>query len=100
MELPVHLVTQMCSPWLQLSLYRVDDSQCLVVLKDYQQPKVDIMAEAQRLRERSARCTRLVKEMTDPAMIASLKATALESDEAAEALEKSTRHQPQPGGMP
>jgi hypothetical protein len=45
------------------------------------------MAEAKRLRDRSARCTRLVKEMTDPTMIANLKALALESDEAATVLE-------------
>jgi hypothetical protein len=45
------------------------------------------MAEAKRLRERSARCTRLVKEMTDPEMITNLKALALESDEIAAALE-------------
>jgi hypothetical protein len=57
----------------------------------YRQPKVCKMAEAKRLRDRSARCTRLVKEMTDPTMIANLKALALESDEAAAVLEAAKR---------
>jgi hypothetical protein len=45
------------------------------------------MGEAQRLRDRSARCTRLAGEMTDPAMIANLKAQALDADAAAAVLE-------------
>jgi hypothetical protein len=52
------------------------------------QPEVVRMAEAKRLRERSARCSRLVLEMTDPPMIAALKAMAIQSDEAAAALEE------------
>jgi hypothetical protein len=38
------------------------------------------MKESQRLREQSARCIRLARDSTDPAVIDSLRAFALESE--------------------
>ncbi len=45
------------------------------------------MKELQRLRDQSARCTRLARDATDPAMIDSLRALAIECDAEAKALE-------------
>jgi hypothetical protein len=45
------------------------------------------MKESQRLREQSARCIRLARDTTDPAMLEGLRALAIESDAEARALD-------------
>jgi hypothetical protein len=45
------------------------------------------MGESSKLRDRSAHCARLIKDMTDPEIIANLKTIATECDEAASALD-------------